>query len=297
MTEKFQDLKLTGEVLGMITMINRVIEEYKNDGLRLSVRQIHYIGVSSNWWENTDRQYKRLIKVVGDGRLAGLIDWDMIEDRNRFVYQRETWLNIGDALQDAADRFRMNKWLDQPNYVEVMVEKAALEGVLIPVCRKEGTPFSANRGYSSLSAMYEAGHRFRERYHVGKKKLHVIYLGDHDPSGLDMSRDIGERLTQFAHAKVEVHRIALNMDQVEKFNPPENPVKFSDSRAEGYRARFGDHSWELDALGPKVIANLVSAKIKSLRSDYLWNEANEREEELQSEFQEIVDRHKKGGKK
>ena len=293
MTEKFQDLKLTGEVLGMIEMINRVIAEYKSEGLRLSVRQIHYIGVSSNWWENTDRQYKRLIKVVGDGRLAGLIDWDMIEDRNRFVYQRETWLNIGDALQDAADRFRMNKWLDQPNYVEVMVEKAALEGVLIPVCRKEGTPFSANRGYSSLSAMYEAGHRFRERFHVGNKKLHVIYLGDADPSGFDMSRDIGERLSQFAHAHVEVHRIALNMDQVERYNPPPNPVKLTDSRAAGFVAKYGVESWELDALGPRIIAQLVSDKINDLRSDYLWGEANEREEELQSEMQEIVDKHKK----
>jgi hypothetical protein len=136
-----------------------------------------------------------------------------------------------------------------------MVEKQALEGVLIPVCREWDVPFTANKGYSSSSAMHEAGKRIYNRFRE-EKKVTIIYLGDHDPSGIDMTRDVEERLRLFAECSpddeftVNVQRVALNMDQVRAMHPPENPAKLTDSRANEYIRKFGHSSWELDASNP-----------------------------------------------
>ncbi len=158
-----------------------------------------------------------------------------------------------------------------------MVEKQALEGVLEPVCSDLDVPFTANKGYSSSSALYEASKRFVRRARNGKK-LHVIYLGDHDPSGIDMSRDVLDRLNLFINTTMnescgahppeldglEVNRVALNMDQVRELNPPENPAKITDSRAGSYIKRFGSSSWELDAIEPRRLAELVTRAVQSL---------------------------------
>jgi hypothetical protein len=78
----------------------------------------------------------------------------------------------------------------------------------------------------------------------------VLHLGDHDPSGLDMTRDLRDRLSLYSRAAVDVQRVALNMDQVGVFNPPPNFAKESDKRFEAYRRQYGDQCWELDALPP-----------------------------------------------
>jgi hypothetical protein len=105
----------------------------------------------------------------------------------------------------------------------------------------------------------------------------ILHLGDHDPSGKDMSRDIVERLELFTGEKVQFERLALNMDQVEQYDPPPNPAKITDSRASAYIAEFGDESWELDALDPTVLSELVEGAVFSFRDTSLW----EREEYLE----------------
>jgi hypothetical protein len=158
-----------------------------------------------------------------------------------------------------------------------MVEKQALEGVLQPVCSSLDVPFTANKGYSSSSAMYEASKRFIQRAEAGKE-LFVIYLGDHDPSGIDMSRDVLDRLDLFIKSTmnrcdeigpnevpaIEVKRVALNMPQIKELNPPENPAKITDSRAAAYIERFGRSSWELDAIEPRQLADLVRNAITGI---------------------------------
>jgi hypothetical protein len=173
-------------------------------------------------------------------------------------------------LRASAAQFMYDRWANQPCHVEVMVEKDALSGVLLPVCAEMDVLFTANKGYSSASYMYETGKRLLEHARRGRE-VHVIYLGDHDPSGLDMSRDIADRLSIFMDgAAVEVHRIALNMDQVEQYNPPENPAKTTDSRYADYATKFGSRSWELDALEPAVLAGLVRDTIRVLIDDGAW---------------------------
>jgi len=167
------------------------------------------------------------------------------------------------------------------------VEKQALEGVLIPVCRTLDIGFSANRGYSSSSTLYETGKRLHEKHCEGKRIL-VLYLGDHDPSGIDMTRDIEDRLGMFARCRVRVNRLALNMHQVEEHNPPENPAKTTDSRYTQYIERFGESSWELDALEPRLLAQLVTDAVEDVRDDALWEEAVEQENRMRATLKQYA---------
>lgn len=149
---------------------------------------------------------------------------------------------------------------------------------------------TANKGYSSSSAMKEASDRFSRESEFGKE-VHVIYLGDHDPSGIDMTRDIEERFALFTREEfnVNVHRLALNFNQVQEWNPPENPAKETDSRHAGYVERFGDSSWELDAVEPATLVELVTNQVQSLIDYVVWDDDEERESNMRSELKKYAD--------
>ena len=87
-----------------------------------------------------------------------------------------------------------------------------------------------------------------------------------------MSRDIADRM-RFFGVRLEFKRLALNMDQVEEYDPPPNPAKITDSRAEGYIAEFGESSWELDALEPTVLARLIRDAITEIRDEGEWRKS------------------------
>jgi hypothetical protein len=181
--------------------------------------------------------------------------------------------------------------MGQPCHVEVMVEKDALSGILEPVCRDLHVRFTANKGYSSSSAMYETGKRIANAIILGGRNVHVFYLGDHDPSGIDMTRDNRERLAMFSDRTIEIHRLALNYDQVEQWSPPENPAKETDSRYQAYADQFGESSWELDAVEPRTLADLVREGIEDLIDKDQWDEVMQEEERMRNELESFADEY------
>lgn len=291
-TEQFLSKTFRQATLDIIDHARDICDRYSAQGYDLSLRQLYYQFVAANLLENTEKNYKNLGAIVSDARLCGLLDWDMIKDRGRETTTNSHWTNPADILDAAARSFRVDTWEGQPNHVEVMVEKQALEGVLLPVCRDLDIPFTANKGYSSSSALYEAGKRLEAAALEGKD-LHVIYLGDHDPSGIDMTRDIDDRLSMFSRSTVTVHRVALNMEQVRRYNPPENPAKLTDSRSSSYVQRFGRSSWELDALEPATLANLVRDAVMDLCDEDMLAERVERQDTWKAELRTISDNFRK----
>lgn len=279
MKQAFVGKTFSADTMALIQHINMVLAEYAKLGYDLSLRQLYYQLVSQNIVPNTEQSYKRIGSIVNDARLAGLIDWDMIVDRGRSTEIRSKWDSPADIVAACANQFHVDYWEGQDNHVEVMVEKQALEGVLLPVCEELDVPFTANKGYSSASAMYEAGKRMYAKAIKEAKDIHIIYLGDHDPSGIDMTRDVEERLKMFSLLdSLTVHRVALNMDQIEQYQPPENPAKLTDSRATSYIRRYGYSSWELDALPPDVLAAIVQQKVISLRDTEAFRRCVEKEQ-------------------
>jgi len=282
MKELFVSKNFGSAAKAMIGTINGILAEYVAQGYDLSLRQTFYQLVSRNIVENTERSYKNVGNLVSDGRLAGLIDWNVIKDRGREMISNPHWGSPKEILDACAQQYRVDRWANQDCYLEVFVEKQALEGVLIPVCSEWDVPFTANKGYSSSSAMYEASKRYLKRAE-DDKTLYALYLGDHDPSGIDMTRDVNDRMDLFLKVSLgrsanedggcEVKRLALNMDQIEEMQPPENPAKLTDSRSADYVRRFGSSSWELDAIEPRRLATIVSEAIEEIVDMAKWEES------------------------
>lgn len=283
--------------LEIINNANIILNEYAEGGYRLTLRQLFYQFVTRELIQNTQKEYKRLGSIINDGRLAGLIDWDAIEDRGRNLLVFPMWKSAEDFLTESIRRFKLRVWDDQPSYVEVWIEKEALIGVIGGICSKFRVPHFACKGYTSQSEMWAAGHH-RLRYALRDgKNVTILHLGDHDPSGLDMTRDVAERLRMFAtfgdmvksRSEINIERIALNMNQIEQYDPPPNPAKQTDARFNNYSAEHGDESWELDALSPDVISGLIEEKISALIDWDSWDNVLKEEESNLIGLNEITD--------
>jgi len=296
MKEQFVYKKLTEKSLEKLALVNLILDEYRADGYDLSLRQLYYQLVARGHVENSYASYKRLGNLVKNGREIGLIDWDMIADRSRETVYASHWESPAAIVRTAAKQFRIDIWENQHSHVEVMVEKDALSGILRPVCRNLDIRLTANKGYPSSSLLYEIGKRL-DNYRTNEKAVWILHLADHDPSGIDMTRDIEERLSLFARTKIVVSRLALNIDQVRELNPPENPVKESDSRHRSYVEQFGESSWELDAIEPRSLAELVTEAVLDIRDEDLWEEAVSRENSMKATLRGFVDEYVKKGNK
>jgi hypothetical protein len=277
------------KTLELIEQINGIVEEYQGQGFVLTLRQLYYQLVARDVIENTQKSYKRVGSIVNDGRLAGLIDWEAIEDRTRNLRTHSAWESPADIIASARSSYREDLWRTQRVRLEVWIEKDALLGVIEGVCTDLRLPYFACRGNTSQSEAYKAGRERFAQHHAESLTPIVLHLGDHDPNGIDMTRDNRSRLTMFAQADVEVRRLALNMDQIEQFNPPPNPAKETDSRYAAYVRQFGRDCWELDALEPAVIANLIRTEFERLVDMEAWEAAKAEEADGRRSLQLAVD--------
>jgi len=277
-----------GDTLEQVRQANAICAEYASQGYDLTLRQLYYQFVARDLIPNTQRAYKALGGVVDKARQAGLMDWNYIVDRTRNAYRTDgADVSPEEAVRSMAATYQRALWDDQPCHVEVWVEKEALAGVVQRAASEVGIVYFSCRGYVSQSEMYSAGMRFRNWGRQGKSNV-LIHLGDHDPSGIDMTRDITDRLNMYAgYYAPEIRRIALNMDQVEAYNPPPNPAKITDSRFEGYAAEYGDESWELDALEPQVLHDLIVQEVLKFRNAELWEMAEQQQEEEREQLTNI----------
>jgi hypothetical protein len=294
----------------MIGQANEILDIYAGQGFDLTLRQLYYQFVSRSLIRNEDSEYKRLGRIVNDARMAGLIDWDRIVDRTRRVKPLPSWRSPMDVIEQVARQYHEPLWDTQPHRVEVWIEKDALVGVIEGICEELDVPYLSCRGYTSQSEMWRASQRLGGYLGDGQK-VTIIHLGDHDPSGIDMTRDIEERLYVFmaidlaraisqdeaddgeeyvpqeivdrAFAQVRagftVNRIALTMEQITHYNPPPNPAKLTDSRGSGYVERFGYESWELDALEPSVMADLIRGAVDDVLDHSAFDDAIAKQEE------------------
>ena len=275
----------TRGTLAFIREINTIIDEYLLQGYVLTVRQLYYQLVARGTIPNNQAEYKRTANIVSEGRLAGLIDWDAIEDRTRAFLTNSRWDSPKQILQSAADGFHMDMWATQPCRVFLIVEKEALQGVFSRMCAQYDVPQLAARGYPSISVVREFAEGPLQDAAINKS-AHILHFGDHDPSGIDMSRDLIDRLTLIlGHDHFDFTRCALNMDQVREVKPPENPAKSTDSRFGGYAKKFGTSSWELDALPPQYLNNLVKTHVDKLINKKAWKS---RLEEIQGHKDSIA---------
>lgn len=314
---QYEEHSFTPDREELIERCDEVLEEYAERGIALTVRQLYYQCVTRDLFpdawadpatgvKNRVENYNRLKVLVAEARLAGRLDWDHVVDLGRETRRNAHWDSPAEILRGAAEQFRMDKWSEQTNYVEVMVEKQALESVLRPVCAELDVAFSANKGYASASFLHVRGREIGEVLRQnGWRTAMVLYLGDHDPSGLDMDRDVQDRLRLFAGCadwgcgvpgwedpvdpdRLLVERVALTGGQIRRYKLAPDPAKLTDARAKRYVAQHGRNSWELDALDPQVLAGLVRDAVGCYRNDEHWRKSVQIEERHRSRLMEFA---------
>lgn len=280
------------DTLDVIEQAREICEDYAAQGYQLTLRQVYYQFVAKGLLPNSDRSYKRLGSIVNEARLAGLLDWDHISDRTRSLRRTNTWQSPSQIIEASASQFKRDLWevSGQLSRPQVWVEKDALVDVVARAAEPLHAPYFSCRGYVSQSEMWRAGRRIREQVLEGFEPV-VFHLGDHDPSGIDMSRDIAERLSLFAETPVRVERIALTMAQIQQYSPPPNPAKLTDSRGTDYVARYGYQSWELDALQPQALVALIASHVEAEIDDQgAWDQVLAEDQSTRDRMQDVADR-------
>jgi hypothetical protein len=303
MKEAFTTRRFLPRTLEVIDQINAILEEHQAQGFSLTLRQLFYQYVARGLMPNTLKTYTYLGATLRDGRLAGLIDWDAIEDRTRETHRWMTWADPATMIRTDAEQYAEDPWVEHDVRLFVWIEKAALVNIVEAACSEWSVPYFAVRGYNCLSEMYATGKEFRRLIDSGTGPV-VLYLGDHDPSGINMPRVAERDLTMFAiesldegfvenrtrqraivllrdggEIQIEVRRVALNIDQVEQYNLPPNYPKETDKRSPAYVEEFAtEECWELDALEPTIIDRLLREEIESFVDMRKWRAAKEKEQ-------------------
>jgi hypothetical protein len=264
----------------MVLQARGIINEYAAQGHSLTLRQLFYQFVSRDLIANTHAKYISLGNAVKHARMNGMLSMESIVDRGRSLSRFPSYDGTDDALAKMVRRYSRDKWLDQETRLEVWVEKSALAAIVERACSEYEVPFTSTRGYASLTLLKDAYKRADDihLYAEKTKRLRIVHFSDHDPSGVDMTRDIEKRLNEDFNAYVQVRRVALTMDQIDQYSPPPNFAKEKDTRYEDYVDEFGtESSWELDALEPQVLAELIEDEISEVIDLDQWNKSLERE--------------------
>lgn len=322
---RYESWKPGADARRIVDQANTIAVDYATAGYDLTLRQLYYQFVARDLLPNTDRSYKNLGSVLNKARMAGLFDWSLMVDRTRNIAGVGFYQSPAEIVSAYARAYSVDHWIDQPYYVEVWVEKEALAGVVERAASAWDAPYFSCRGYVSQSEMWGAAQRLGRQIRRGKAVV-ILHLGDHDPSGIDMTRDIRDRLSTFItqdwlnefvghfpddlvavrdiwadmdaqrgegqaqHASaLEIRRIALNMDQIEEYGPPPNPAKITDSRARDYIDRFGGESWELDALDPATLDALIQSHIEPLVDEDRWDEHDAEERRQRAVFRYVAE--------
>ncbi len=275
MKQTFEQLKFRPDSLTLIEKADEILKSYNAQGYTMTLRQVYYQLVAKDIIPNTTKSYDNLGALITKARRAGLIDWSHMEDRTRNITTYAGYQTTEELIRPLQWRYQQDRWFGQDYFVECWVEKEALAGVIEQGASRYHMGWMACRGYMADIEFYSAAGRIQQRYRNKRQKTIVLHFGDHDPSGIDMTRDNADRFQYFGcdATMVEVQRVALNMDQVEEYNPPPNPAKQTDSRFLDYADKFGHESWELDALTPQTITALIDDAYERYVDREKWDEA------------------------
>jgi hypothetical protein len=270
-------------------IVEASIQIFQQYDTAITLRQLYYRLVSKLLIPNTVNSYKRLSRLMVRAREVGDVPINCLEDRSRRVLGRgdigynsaEDYLKQKlESLQDSWKSFTMPMWDDQPRNVLISLEKDALSRLVSRIANRYSVKTFPTRGYPSFSYVQDMSHYVSNK--MGEKHTIILYFGDFDPSGVDIERDLTDRLEKYGATDFSVKRIALTADQIRQFNLPPMPVKRSDARADSFLSEHGDKAVELDALDPNILQKAVERSIIERINTNLWYAKLRKIEELKS---------------
>ena len=258
-------------------IVEEALEVFKQYDTALTLRQLYYRLVSKRLFSNTINSYKRLSRIMVKAREKREVPVNCLEDRSRRILGRgdtgyasveEFIKKRFESLRDSWKGFTMTMWDEQPYHVLVSLEKDALSRVMSDVANRYSIRTFPTRGYPSFTYVHRMASYIRNR--LKDKPTVVLYFGDFDPSGVDIERDLTERLGKYRAGDFKVRRVALTHDQIMEYHLPPMPVKKSDARTPSFIAEYGSEAVELDALDPKVLQRMVADSIEEHIDKEAW---------------------------
>lgn len=240
----------------------------------ISVRGAFYRAVSAGVYPNTDQKhYRQVCNIILKLRRAGIVPYSWVTDGTRQRYKPSSWSGLEDFADTVRDAYRKDFWAAQADYIEVIVEKDAMSGVLRPVANEYDISLNVIRGNSSETYVWDLAERLREI----KKPIFIYYLGDHDPNGMDIERDIKKRLQGFMKRPVKWQRLAITdrefRNRSDLMGFPTRMAEKSkgwQTRCAEYIEKFGDKCVEIDALPPNEIRQRLKEAIESHINQARW---------------------------
>jgi hypothetical protein len=215
-----------------------------------TVRGVFYQATVRGWVPKSEAGYRTVQRALMLLREHGELPFDHIADSTRWMRKPRTFDDMEEALDNASRYYRKAIWNDQGVAVEVWMEKDALAGVVYEITAKWDVQLMVTRGYSSLSFLHQSAMALADE----DRPCFIYCLGDHDPSGVDISRNVERRLRQYApDAEIHFNRIAVTPEQITEWDLPSRPTKVTDTRAKG----FDGESVELDAIPAWRLRQLV----------------------------------------
>lgn len=277
----------------IISEVKKILDQYEEP---LTLRQIYYRLVAKQIISNTRQSYKTLGQFLVRARENGDIPYERMEDRNRDTIGGDSGYDSPEdadkyikgkiySLKSSSSGFSLSRWKDQNYHVELWIEKDALRRVLSDVAGMYNVKTCICRGYPSFSFLMDAVKRFSKT-----KPNIVLYFGDFDPTGLDIVRDLEERLLKYSGKKVVVKRVALTKDQIKNFNLPYAPTKKTDARTKKFVKEYGNMAVELDALEPDVLKDIAKKEILNYIDAKKWNTRAKKEQEARLYIQKKVNK-------
>lgn len=309
----------------IVKTARKIAEEYYDQDLVLTVRQLYYQFVARGLLGSGQQVYKRIVAALADARMEGMFPMHLIEDRGRDIGEGDATLCENDIARGMLSGksiignlpstvLRVSRWHRQPNFVSVFVEKEALAGVFEAPCKELGVSLFPCKGYPSVSSLYAWAQMYRAARtpglrsgkdgwaHAGMRgrEAVILYFGDHDPDGIEIPESIARSFKTMERngvvpplGEIDIRRVALNMDQIERYNPPPFDAKETSARYASYLTKHNTtDAWELDALDPAVLQTLIRENVEGLFDSDIFEE---NKAEIREKRQELRRRMKADG--
>ena len=276
----------------------------------ITLRGLFYRVVSTGYFPDTDKKYyAKLGNLMSTLRRERWIPYEWIVDNIRSTIKPSSWSGLDDFVDTVSRSYRKDFWSSLPDYIHIFIEKDAMSGIVAPVTQEYDLSMSPIRGYVSDSYVHSLGTQWRQI----EKPIHVFYMGDFDPSGFDLERDLADKLVEHSgrlinsdnlpfnegglivnsqHADPNANlpwctweRLALNEDDFDNHDLFEIKPKQKDSRSKRFIERFGERCAEVDALEPREIRRRVREAIEQYIPTDEWERLKKVESVERETFQ------------
>lgn len=236
-------------------LYNHIIDQVNESGGYLTIRHLFYRLVSKGIIPKTETAYRQIIYHTCQMRKQEYLPYSVFADNTRLRRKSKAHNNLTDALEFWSQSYRRELWNNQPYYIELWSEKDAISNIVFDVADEYNVPLMISSGFSSLTFLYNAAEEIKWHNEQGKFAI-ILYLGDHDPSGVKASEDVEKKLYDFG-CNFRFQRLAVNEWQIKEYNLPTRPTKES-KHSKG----FEGESVEIDAMEPQLIKRFVREAIE-----------------------------------